>query len=519
MGSRLCNKGLDFFQMTTKIFQNGWLYDAQGDFKRASLVVAENTIQEVLDADITLPSDVADGADIIDLGGAYVLPGFVDTHIHLTALALNKLRCDLSKATSARDLCRTLSEWAVANDEPFVVGVDFDESRWEQAALPTRVMLDGIDDKRPVLVRRICGHIGIVNTSLLERLPKRPDLVDEEAGTVREHALWDAGRLWEPDPGRVTAAMDDAIQDLHGVGVTTIHDIVDPKHFDAYISGISQSTRPLRIDALVHTNPRHLEHYKRKCEESGARDLRLTGLKCFLDGSLGARTAALNADYSDGYGWGNLLLRKEVIHALAEECSENGYVLAIHAIGDRAIDQAVGVLKGFPKDAGLFRIEHCEVAGPAQIDSLKFAPVFLSLQPNFVRNWGQPGGLNELRLGEERNRRCNPFRSLLDAGVTCVFGSDGMPPGPLFGMKGATEHPVPEERLTVGEAIAAYTSGPHSLAAHRRDAGTLERGRLADLTVLNKDPLTEDLDTIRVLKTVVDGEVVFEAGSEPSDLA
>jgi predicted amidohydrolase YtcJ len=504
--------------MSTMILQNGLLYTTQDEFKRASLVVSGNRIEEVLAADIGLPSDVAEGADTVDLNGAYVLPGFVDTHIHLTALALNKLRCNLSTANSARDVCEQLSEWAAAHGEPVVVGVDFDESQWEHATLPTRVMLDGIDDKRPILVRRICGHLGVVNTPLLERLPKRPDLVDEEAGTVREHALWDAGRLWEPEPGHVVAAMDAAIQDLHGLGVTTIHDIVDPKHFDAYISGVSQSPRPLRIDALLHTNPRHLEHYKRKCEESGARDLRLAGLKCFLDGSLGARTAALNADYTDGYGWGNLLLRKEVVQALAEECSENGYVLAIHAIGDRAIDQALGVFRGFPQDSGLFRIEHCEVAGPAQIESLKTAPVFLSLQPNFVRNWGQPGGLNERRLGEDRNKWCNRFRSLIDTGVACVFGSDGMPPGPLFGMKGATEHPVSDERLTVPEALTAYTNRPHSLPAHARDAGTLDRGRLADLTVLDKDPLTEDLDTIRVLKTMVDGEIVFEAEPETTDL-
>jgi hypothetical protein len=204
-------------------------------------------------------------------------------------------------------------------------------------------------------------------------------------------------------------------------------------------------------------------------------------------------------------------MRKEVIRALGEECSENGYVLAVHAIGDRAIDQASAVFKGFPSDSHFFRMEHCEVAAPAQIENLKSAPVFVSLQPNFIRNWGGPGGLNEKRLGKDRNRWCNPYRSVIDAGIPCVFGSDGMPAGPLFGLKGAIEHPVEEERLTPQLAIGCYTTRPHTLPAHQRNAGILEPGRLADFVVLSGNPLGEDLDTIGVRKTVLDGEVVFDS--------
>jgi hypothetical protein len=511
MGPRLYERSLDLLEMTNKVFENGWVFTSNGDFGKASLVVSGNVIRHLVEEDGDLPADVGTEADRVDLAGAYVLPGFVDTHIHLTALALNKLRCDLSKASSARDACEMLAQWAAAHpDAPFLVGVDFDESRWDRESLPTRVMLDGVDDRRPVLARRICGHIGVVNTPLLQRLGRWPDLVDENAGFVREQALWAAGRFWEPNTEEVVAGFHAAIKDLHRLGITTIHDIVEPHNFDAYVRGVSGSAAPLRIDALVHANPRHLEYYRRQCQESRARDFRVVGIKCFLDGSLGGRTAALNADYNDGPGWGTLLMRDHVTRALADECFENGYVLAIHAIGDRAIDEAAAVLRDFPKGTHLFRMEHCEVAGRAQIDHLKSAPVFLSLQPNFIRNWGGPGGLNERRLGKERNRWCNPYRSLLEAGLTCVFGSDGMPPGPLYGLQGATRHPVPEECLTPREAIACYTSRPHAVAAHQRNAGVLEPGRLADLVVVDHNPLTEDFDTVQVVKTVVDGEVVFD---------
>lgn len=495
----------------TAVFTNARVLTWSGSFENASIIVDDAVIRDVVRQGDPLVHDGEIG-EHHDLGGACVLPAFVDCHIHLTALALNKLRCDLSAAGSPRGLCETLSQWAAARpDAPMIVGVDFDESAWEKTQLPTRLMLDGVDDRRPVLARRVCGHIGVANTPLLKRLRARPDLIDEDTGILREHALWDAGKLWTPEPEEVVRSYQSAIEDLHRLGITTIHDIVEPDNFELYVEGVSKSAAPLRIDALVHANPRDLEYYKRVAAQSGAFDFRVVGAKCFLDGSLGGRTAALNADYADGSGWGTLLLRKEVIHALAEECFDNGHVLAVHAIGDRAIDVAVSALKDFPKGTRLFRLEHCEVAGPNQIDKLRWAPVFLSLQPNFVRRWGGPGGLNARRLGAERNRWCNPYRSLLDAGLECVFGSDGMPAGPLWGLKGAIEHPVESERMSPVDAVAGYTRRPHALEAHRRNAGSLEAGRIADMVVLDRDPLIEDLDTVRVVKTVLNGRVVFDS--------
>jgi predicted amidohydrolase YtcJ len=498
--------------MQLKIFDNARLLTPGGGFSEGSLVVSGGKIASVLPAGEALPAQTAAEEQRVDLRGSYVVPGFVDCHIHLTSLALDKHRCDLSAAGSARRLCEMMAEWADAHpDAPLLEGVGFDESRWENAQLPTKTMLDGIDDRRPILVRRICGHIGVGNTPLLKRIRLRPEFVDEDAGVIREHVLWDAQRLWEPDDDAFVASVETAIRDLHRLGVTTIHDIVEPERFEAYVRGVSSSTAPLRIDAMIHTNPRDLEYYRGAAASSGARDFRVVGAKCYLDGSLGGRTAALNSDYADGHGWGTLLMRAEVVRALAEECFEDGYVLAVHAIGDRAIDLAAGALRDFPRGTSLFRVEHCEVTGPAQLDKLRFAPVVLSLQPNFVRNWGGPGGLYERRLGAERARWCNRFRTLLSTGVPCIFGSDGMPAGPLYGIKGAIEHPRPEEQLTAAEALACYTSRPHTVGAHSREAGTLEAGRLADFVMLDSNPLTDDVDRVKVIGTIIDGDIVYSA--------
>ncbi|MEJ2721665.1 MAG: amidohydrolase family protein, partial [bacterium] len=498
----------------------GIFYTASGEFESGAMLIKDNRIDRMsrtadpaamptVDAE-SAAGDMAKDVDSIDLHGGYVIPGFADAHIHLTSLALKRLRCDLSTAGSARDVCAVLAESAAASDAPFVIGVDFDESRWENRKLPTRVMLDGVDDKRPVLARRICGHVGVANTPMLSLLETRPDLINRDTGVIKEHAVWAAGRICEPDSDSVVRSFAEAIDGLYALGITTIHDIVEENKFDMYLEGIQRARTPLRIDALVNTSPRRIERFVRRCGESPVENVRVVGAKCFLDGSIGGHTAALNADYADHAGWGTLLMRREVLEAVAGECFDKGYVLAIHAIGDRSLDLATGVLREFPPDAGCFRLEHCEVTAPAQIAGLKCAPVFLCLQPNFVRNWGGPGGLNEMRLGSERNRWCNAYRTLLDTGKRCIFGSDGMPPGPLYGIKGAIDHPVTEERMSPREAIECYASTAHSLAAHKRAAGSLEPGNLADLAVLNANPLTVDPDVIQVTMTFVDGEIVYD---------
>jgi len=187
------------------------------------------------------------------------------------------------------------------------------------------------------------------------------------------------------------------------------------------------------------------------------------------------------------------------LRALAEECFEDGYVLAIHAIGDRAIDLAAKSLRDFPKEANLFRIEHCEIVGPAQIEESPLGAGRSLASAEFCPQLGRRRGLYERRLGSERMRWSNRYRTLLTAGLPCIFGSDGMPAGPLYGLKGATENPLLEERLSPAEALACCTSRPHAVGAHIREAGTLEAGRFADFVLLDADPLTEDLDRIKVL--------------------
>ena len=498
--------------MSKTLFSNANVYSPTGGFRNGSLLVRGERIDCVVTGEQRLTDEQVVGARVIDLDGAFVLPGFVDTHFHLSTLALKTLRCDLSSCRCAGDVYDALKHWASESDAPYIMGVEWDEAYWDDPAPPTRAGLDDIDAQRPVLARRICGHLGVANSFLLEKLgTHHPGLVDKDSGLVREHALWEAGGLCRPDPDRFAASFEGAIGKLHQLGITAIHDIVGPNRAQAYARGIARSKAPLRIDVLMHAPTAELPKYRKLFADLDPRFVRVAGVKCFLDGSLGGRTAALNRPYADTDGKGNLLIDDDELGRLLRASHEGGFVCAMHAIGDRAIDQALSTLRGFPEDAKRFRIEHCEIVGDEQLARLAEAPVFLSVQPNFVREWGMRSGMYEKQLGKERCENMNRFRSLADRGVEFVFGSDGMPPGPLYGLKGATAHPLAGERLTPRDALDRYTRRPNAIGAHERNAGIIEAGRLADLVVLDKNPLEADLDDTTVLRTMVGGELVYEA--------
>ena len=450
----------------------------------------------------------APAAQTVDVGGACILPGFVDTHFHFTSQAVKSSRCDLSAATSAQEVAALLEAFAPNAVTPFVMGVEWDESSWRDPQVPTRSMLDAVSSTLPVLARRICGHIGVVNTVLLDQLP-HSDLVDRDSGLVREHAAWEANKLCKVSDDVLAGGVEDAARRQHELGVTGLHDIVEPARFAAYLDGVQNSNVPLAIDVLLHVHPSEFDRYVALAAKYDTPHLRLLGVKCFLDGSLGGRTAALNAPYADADTRGTMLMGEDEVEDIVRGCNERDLTCAMHAIGDQAIDTILNVLERVQPTAGHYRIEHCELTGPAQVERLAKARVYLGMQPNFVRYWGQRSGLYEQRLGPERFARMNCFRTLVDAGVDIIFGSDGMPPGPQLGLPGATAHPIEGERLSLTEAVAAYTSAADAAGAHGREAGAVAPGRRADLVIWDRDPLADE--EAKVQATLFGGRFVLGA--------
>lgn len=459
------------------------------------------------------PASPRDDVRVLSFPRAFVLPAFVDSHFHLLSLATRRLRCDLSTVAGARQVVETLAAHAATHPGAGpLVGVDFDESEWRDPALPTRRDLDAISATRPVLARRVCGHVAVANTALLGRLSSPRRFVDAESGRIVEDAVFEANGLCRPDRDAVAESVDAAIAHLHGLGIAAICDIVDPGSLDVYTDGLARSRRPIRIEALVHAPADDYEAARARLDAVDPARLRAIGIKIFSDGSLGGRTAALVEPYADApETTGELLVEPETLSAELRRCRERGIACAVHAIGDRALRTVLDAMDAAGAGDAHFRVEHAEVIGAEELARCERLRVPLVMQPNFVRNWGGEGGLYEQRLGRARWGRQNPFATLLRTGVPFVFSSDVMPAGPLFGLRGATHHPVAGERIGVAEALARYARGTADSLRVGDPAPPVEAGARADLVVLSGNPLFGDLDRVRVEATIVGGAEVFRA--------
>jgi hypothetical protein len=237
----------------------------------------------------------------------------------------------------------------------------------------------------------------------------------------------------------------------------------------------------------------------------------------FLDGSIGAHTAAMREPYADMPNeTGRLLLRDRTAEGLMLEFNDMGWRLAVHAIGDLAIDQAVEAFRFVRMEGKRFlrhRLEHLELLRPEHLGWLRRLQLVASMQPNFVARWQIPQGLYEHRLGWERAKGMNPFGSVVRAGIPLAFGSDGMPFGPLYGIVGALAHPEPSERLSLRQALLAYTQGAAFACGIEGQVGTIAPGKLADFVVLSHLPdernFADEWQSVKIVATFVGGKAEF----------
>lgn len=494
--------------------------DAQPAQPRA-VWIQGGRIVDITSVEAAPKESARDDVRVISSPRGFVMPAFVDAHFHLLSLAHKSLRCDLSTTQSAAEVGERLAQYARDHGgEDALVGVDFDESDWRDRSLPTRALLDSIASDRPLYARRVCCHVGVANTALLERLESPARFIDKESGRIVEDAVFEANRLTRPPAPAQIDAIDGALAHLHALGITAIHDIVDPGTLDVYVAGLRASRRPLRIDVFFHVPAREFATARGQLEPLRERGVRALGIKIFSDGSLGGRTAALHDRYSDGDGDGELLVQPAMLQRELESCVREDIACAVHAIGDRALRvvlDAMTVARSATTRQARFRIEHAELIGDEEMNRCKELRIPLVMQPNFVRNWGGEGGMYEDRLGHERWLHHNPFASLTRANVPFVFSSDGMPAGPLFGLRGATLHANGRERIGAADAFYRYTRAAGDVFAGWEEgaagptAGRIAPGAGADLVVLSAHPLLTDVDRVRVEATIADGVEVYRA--------
>lgn len=498
---------------------NPSLDDAQPAQPRA-VWIQNGRIVDVSSVEAAPQPGARDDVRVISFPRGFVMPAFVDAHFHLLSLAHKSLRCDLSTTESAAEVGERLSEYTRNHGGgDALVGVDFDESEWRDRSLPTRAQLDSVASDRPLYARRVCCHVGVANTALLDRLESPARFIDRESGRIVEDAVFEANRLTRPPAAAQVEAIDGALARLHSLGITAIHDIVDPGTLEVYVEGLRASRRPLRIDVFFHVPAREFRSASAQLAPLRERGVRALGIKIFSDGSLGGRTAALHERYADGDGDGELLVNPAMLQTELETCARENIACAVHAIGDRALRTVLDAMAAAASSAhagsARFRIEHAEIIGAEELRRCQELRIPLVMQPNFVRNWGGEDGMYERRLGPARWKQQNPFASLTRAGVPFVFSSDGMPAGPLYGLRGAILHANARERIGPADAFYRYASAASDVFAEwEEDAVQPPRvaaGARADLVVLSAHPLLTDVDRVRVEATIADGVEVYRA--------
>jgi predicted amidohydrolase YtcJ len=409
-------------------------------------------------------------ADVeVDLGGAVVAPGFVDSHAHLRSTAFKLATVDLQGKTRLQ-VVRYLSD-AQPNMGGWVYARGWDESFWDK---PEYLAPDEIENSAPVLAVRVDGHMGVVNTEGI-RVARSLGLNVGVDGVVREGELTKlVGEItrWYSYDEWLTRAQDHCLEE----GVTTVCDIDQAHTVDHYIE------RPPKVRVVLC--PIGLSNFKWRTGEEVGPNLYWGFTKLFADGSIGARTAAVSSGYVDGSGDPRLLYTDSQLEAVYTESLSRGMEPMTHAIGDLAVAQVIRVSGRF---AGRrLRVEHNELVLPEELEANE-ASVVCSMQPNFLQ-WSYPGGLYERRLGPAAVHSNNHYACLLRLGVRVAFGSDSMPLGPANGINLALNPPSPKQKLSLRGALTCYTYNSAYANHLEHLVGSIEPGKAADLVVLDTEP-------------------------------
>jgi len=523
------------------VLHNGQVYTMDAAAPRARAVaIAGNRVLSVGDDD-AMQALLAPGGRAVDLRGRAVVPGFTDSHVHFLSYGLSLKEIDLAEVPTLEEaLARVAARAAETPAGQWLTGRGWDHSLWAGGDFPTRHDLDRVAREHPVWLRRKCGHAGWANTRALElagitaETPDPPGgAIDRDpttgqpTGILKERAMDLLFRLFQ-DPSLEAAAeaIEAATVNAHKQGLVGVHTMEGATAFRAFQK--LRADGALRLRVLMQIPEKNLDAAVQAGLQSGFGDerLRIGGVKAFADGALGARTAYMLEPFEgepDNYGIP--VADADHLRELVRKASRAGIAAFVHAIGDRANREVLDAIEASRRAGeGLHlrhRIEHTQVLHPDDIPRLAELGVIASMQPIHAT---QDMLLADAHWGA-RGAGAYAFRSLLDTGAVLAFGSDS-PVEDLNVMKGlhaavtrrradgspGPEGWYPEQRLTVTEAVHAYTVAAAYASGEEAIRGTLSPGKLADLVVLSQDIFAIDPMAIleaEVVATMLDGVFVY----------
>jgi hypothetical protein len=413
----------------------------------------------------------------------FLIPAFHDHHTHLIGTYRPAQGPSLEGIPTREGALNAVARWLreKPGKDP-VLGEGWDESIWDDPRPLTGSDLDRLAAGRPLGLRRVDGHLAVVNTIAWDLLAPSGIEARPATLTLTESLAMGLPARWAPPFADFVEGARAGQREAARRGVAAIDEMGRLETYRAFRVLDEERTLTLRVRHFFPLDSLEALFAEGLTAGRGNDHLRAAGLKGFLDGSIGARTAAVAQPFEDRPDQGLLLWDTESLLRAVRAGADAGFSIALHAIGRRAVEQALEVFSrvGGGREGRDLRVEHAEEIDVAVLEQAARLRVVLSMQPNFTARWQGPGGMYERALGSERTAALNPYRSA--AGRTAIlFGSDTMPFGPLEGIAGALGHPDPRERLGVAEAITAYTAGGLRPTV---DSDPLDAGRRADAVVL-----------------------------------
>lgn len=487
---------------------------------------------------------VMDKTEVIDLEGAFLLPGFIDSHTHFLDGGFSLSSIQLREAKSRGEFITRIEEKAKELDEgEWILNGDWDHQQFDPPKLPRKEWIDAVTPHNPVCVNRLDGHMVLVNSlalryaGIIKDTPAPPGgeiLKDTETGEptgiLKDAAIGLVSKyIPEPSLKEKIKAAEAAIAHANEVGVTSVHDMGNASNFEVYQE--LQKTNKLKVRLCLYLPITKVELLARlKLKSPFGNDfLKIGGLKGFVDGSLGSSTALFFEPYLDSPSKRGILYSHMFPEGIMEkrimEADKAGLQVAIHAIGDKANHIILDIFekaitKGPPRERR-WRIEHAQHLLPEDMDRMGKLNIIASVQPYHVIDDGRWA---EKKIGRERCRTTYAFRSLSEMGVILACGSDWTvaPLDPLTGIYAAVtrrtldgkspEGWVPEQKISLEESIKGYTLNAAYAEFSEKKKGSLEKGKLADLVVLNQNLfkiLPERMREVRVKMTILSGKIIY----------
>jgi predicted amidohydrolase YtcJ len=521
---------------------NIWTGNPQQPHASAMAIVGQRIV-DVASAD-TIDRWRSANTQVIDAGGRRVIPGFNDAHVHFVDGGAQLENVDLKDADSQAEFTRRIAERARSKPGEWILGGDWDDQRWTPPALPTRLLIDDATDGTPVFVVRYDGHMGLANSAALgragvtEATPDPPggeivrDAAGRPTGVLKDAAMNFVQRIIPKmtDEAR-TRAIKGALKHAASLGVTSVQDM-NPSY--EYIAAYVDLANRGELTARIYAAPIETAWYDQAkigiSRSFGSAWLRIGAIKGYADGSLGSTTAYFFEPYSDAPQTRGLL--SDEMQPIADmrtrlmAADHAGLQLCVHAIGDAGISAILDIYGDIVRANGdrdrRLRIEHAQHIAPKDFDRFATLKVIASVQPYHAIDDGRWA---ERRIGPERIKTTYAFKTLLDKGTRLAFGTDWYvaPLNPMLGLYAAVTRAtldgrnpdgwVPEQKITIEQAVAAYTAGSAFAEFQDREKGTLARGKLADVVILSDDIFSipsAKLKDVRVLTTIAGGQVVHQ---------